>query len=110
MTTTTSFGTLTDHATGLAIRPATAAEWRFSAAEVACGNDTGAWELEGRAVFTEGGPRAEVDDDDIRELEAEAGTAGDGDQVSLCREALDGDSAARLCCATVILDHRMQAA
>jgi hypothetical protein len=45
-------GTLTDYATGESIRPATAGEHAQSLAA----GETGAFELDGRAVFVAGGP------------------------------------------------------
>jgi hypothetical protein len=46
---------------------------------------------------------AEVGDDEIRELRAEAGEAGDLAQVAICDLALCGDDAARAECVRVIL-------
>jgi hypothetical protein len=52
MSETTDYGTLTDYVTGEQIRPATAAEHARSLAA----GETGAFELDGRAVFVAGGP------------------------------------------------------
>lgn len=109
MTITTAFGTVTDYKTGDPVRPATAAEWRRTADAVASGQYTGAFALDGRAVFVDGGPEAGVSDDDIRELEQEAGSAGDLEMASLCRKALDeDDDEARGECVQVILDTRAE--
>jgi hypothetical protein len=115
MTATTSYGTLTDYATGEQIRPATAEEWRSTADAISFGTEQGIWEDEnGRAVWVDGGPQAEVSDDDIRELRGEAAQAGDEAQASLCSIALGEDDgfatreAARAECDRVILDSRMQ--
>ena len=108
------FGTLTDYNSSLPIRPASAEEWRFTALTVngdAAGSETGAFEDEnGRAVWVEGGPEVEVSDQDIRDLEQEAGQAGDCEQAGLCRAALGGDEGARAECVRVILDNRMEMA
>lgn len=68
----TSYGTVTDYSTGAAIRPATAAEWRQTAGKLASGESdsyTGAWnDSDGLAVWVDGGPDAEVSDEDIRKL------------------------------------------
>jgi hypothetical protein len=50
----------------------------------------------------------EVTDTNIADLEQEAANAGDSEQVTLCRKALDGDAAARAECARVILDTRTE--
>jgi hypothetical protein len=47
-----------------------------------------------------------IADSDIRDLQAEAGEAGDRAQVSLCRKALAGDAAARAECEAAILGAR----
>jgi hypothetical protein len=47
-----------------------------------------------------------VADSDIRDLQTEAGEAGDRAQVALCRKALAGDAAARAECEAVILEAR----
>jgi hypothetical protein len=47
-----------------------------------------------------------VTDSDIRDLQTEAGEAGDRAQVALCRKALAGDAAARRECEAVILEVR----
>jgi len=47
-----------------------------------------------------------VTDSDIRDLQTEAGEAGDREQVALCRAALTGDAAARRECEAVILEAR----
>jgi hypothetical protein len=119
--TTAIFGTLTDYATGTAIRPATAAEWRATADLVNNGTSaglSGAWEdQDGRSVWVDGGPECEVSDRDIAELEQEAGQAGDGAQVDLCRKAAEkdeygnvADEDARAECIRVILDNRVNMA
>lgn len=51
-----------------------------------------------------------IDDDDIRQLRDEAGTAGDLAQVRLCDAALDGDGHAWQECEEVIGYTRMRAA
>ena len=111
MNATAIFGTLTDYTTSLPIRPASAEEWRLTALTVngdTAGSETGAFEDEnGRAVWVEGGPEVEVSDQDIRDLEQEAGQAGDCDQVDLCRSALAGDEGARAECVRVIIDNRL---
>jgi hypothetical protein len=48
-----------------------------------------------------------VTDGDIQALRAEAGSAGDLDQVALCDRALAGDVDARLVCIDVIVDAKM---
>lgn len=122
-TATGTFGTLTDYNSGLAIRPATAAEWRRTADLVngsMPGSYTGAWEDEnGRAVWVADGPEITVTENDILELEQEAATAGDAAQAALCRQVwtLDEDGNygadsrdARAECVRVILDSRLNAA
>jgi hypothetical protein len=111
MTTTTSYGTLTRHADGKPLGPATAAEWRKGADAIASGNAEGTFRDEsgtGEVVWVDGGPRAEVDDDDIRKLEAEAGQRGDLEQVDDCRTALSGGYMAREACVSVILGNRVE--
>jgi hypothetical protein len=114
MTTTTSYGVLTRHADGKFLGQATAAEWRKGADAIASGNAYGTFLDEDgtTVVYVDGGPRAEVDEDDIAELRDEAGRPGDTAQVILCEQALDlGDEnteAARAECVRVILDNRMQ--
>jgi hypothetical protein len=88
---TTAFGTLTDYKTGTVIRPATAAEWRKSADDVEV-TGRGIFDLDGRTVFVEGGPDAEVTDDDIRELAGEAAAAGDASMARCCEIALGADT------------------
>lgn len=112
--TTTSYGTLTRHIDGKALGQATAAEWRKGADAIASGNAYGTFlDDDGATVaYVDGGPRAEVDEDDIAGLRDEAGQAGDADQATLCDQALDlGDDnteAARAECTRVILDNRMR--
>lgn len=111
-----NFGTLTDYVSGHAMRPATAEEWRRTADVMATGKPdsfTGAWTgSDGRAVYVDGGPDAEVTVNDIRQLGLEAGQAGDGGQVALCEIALgdcdneDEQDTAWTECARVILDNR----
>jgi hypothetical protein len=114
MTGTAIFGTLTDYAAGTPIRPAMAHEWRTSADLVNDGTSaglSGAWEDgDGRCVWVDGGPEAEVSDRDIAELEQEAANAGDNEQVKLCAAALGGDEDARAECVRVILDNRVNMA
>jgi len=104
------YGILTDFWTGKPIRPATAAEWRQCAdALISRAAATGLFSLAGRDVFVEGGPVAEVSDDNIRTLRVKAGAAGDYDQVELCSRAInDADGDARGECARVILDNRQE--
>jgi len=47
-----------------------------------------------------------VTDEQIADLQTEAGEAGDRAQVTLCRKALAGDAAARRECVAVILEAR----
>ena len=47
-----------------------------------------------------------VTDEQIADLQTEAGEAGDRAQVALCRKALAGDAAARAECEAVILEAR----
>ncbi len=85
------FGTLTDYETGEQIRPATAAEWRKTADLVNDGTSagaTGAFDLDGRAVWVEGGPAAEAAFYSIRDLRDEAGQAGDMEMARICDIAL----------------------
>jgi hypothetical protein len=60
MSESTGYGTLTDYATGEAIRPATEQEWRATMDKLASGESdsyTGAWlDADGRAVYVDGGP------------------------------------------------------
>lgn len=49
---------------------------------------------------------SDVSDDDIRQLQVEAGFAGDTEQVDLCEQALEGDNVARVECVRVIRDMR----
>jgi hypothetical protein len=118
-----NWGTLTDYATGAAVRPATAQEWRRTADKLASRQSdsyTGAWDEDGQAVWVDGGPDAEVSREDMRQLRDEAGSAGDSEQVALCNAALgetDEDEqhqpdpdAAWIECASVILDTRMRVA
>jgi hypothetical protein len=107
---TTSFGTLADYATGDFIRKATPAEWRKSADQVNSGNETGAFDLDGKSVFVNGGPEAEIGDPSIWALRDEAASAGDDAQVSLCELAIDGNEDAFAKCVSVILDNRMEMA
>lgn len=51
-----------------------------------------------------------VTDEDIAALEQEAASAGDAEQVTLCRAALDGRPTARAECARVILSYRLEQA
>lgn len=51
---------------------------------------------------------AEITDEQIRALRAEAGAAGDAAQVAICNRALDGSDAARMTCARVIRDAEAQ--
>lgn len=67
-----NFGTVTDYQTGQPIRPATAGEWRRTADTVndnpGPGNYTGAWtDADGRTVYVDGGPEAEVSEQDVSE-------------------------------------------
>jgi len=107
---TGDFGTLTDYATGEAIRAATAAEWRRTADAIASGTPQGTFDLDGRAVWVEFGPDPEVGFYDIAALRDEAGQAGDMGQVRICNTALDeeagGYDEARAECVRVILDNR----
>jgi hypothetical protein len=49
-----------------------------------------------------------VSDATIRQLRSEAVEAGDGPQVRLCDQALDGDAEARIECATAVLAARQE--
>lgn len=51
---------------------------------------------------------AEITDEQISALRAEAGVAGDESQVVICDRALDGDDHARTECARVIADATAQ--
>lgn len=113
-----SFGQLTAYATGHCIRPATAAEWRKTAERVSIHNvHQGFWrDDDGRVVYVDGGPEANITNDDIRALRGEAAAAGDLAQVALCDRALEFADADELVtaddyawedCARVILDSRM---
>jgi len=114
-----SYGIVTDYWTGEQIRPATAQEWRRTA-DLVSGADmnkpggyTGAWDDDGRAVWVDGGPVAEISADDVRALLAEAGSAGDGKMAALCERALIDDGSqesyeAGRECARVILDNRQE--
>ena len=50
-----------------------------------------------------------ITDSQIEALEIEAGSAGDDEQVTICRAALDGDAGARAECERVILEARARA-
>jgi len=50
----------------------------------------------------------ELADEQIRDLQREAGEAGDLAQVAICDRALEGDEAARAECARVIRAARAQ--
>lgn len=108
-----NWGTLTDYAKGNAVRPATAAEWRQGADKVNSGDSdayAGVFFVDGdRDVYVDGGPDAEVRDEDISDLRDEADAAGDEAQSALCVRALDGDEDARAECVRVILDNRVRA-
>lgn len=109
------FGIITDYATGQAIRPASPAEWRRTSDMITAGTVPGAYtgafeDWDGRTVYVEGGPEAEVGEGDLRDLAAEAAGFGDEAAVKLCDEALGGDDRAFFECARVILDSRMRAA
>ena len=59
MNETTTYGTVTDYATGEAIRPATAAEWQQSADAARRNPFTGTFTGEdGTAVYVDGGPES----------------------------------------------------
>jgi hypothetical protein len=136
---TSAFGILTDYTKGTAIRAATAAEWRETAAVVNSGDNdayAGVFFLAGTDldVYVDGGPDAEVCDRDIEELWEEADAAGDLEMARVCERALgtlDEDAAgdggdpdpaataqaramtqdeARGECVRVILDSRAEAA
>jgi hypothetical protein len=44
----------------------------------------------------------EITDEQIRELSAEAGQAGDQKMAGICEAALEGDSTARVVCEVII--------
>ena len=112
------YGTVTDYQTGAPLRPATLKEWRRSADKLngrESDSYTRAWNLDGTAVYVDGGPEAEVTREDIRELRDEAGSAGDDEQVRYCTAALGEDEPnpldpdiAWIECAQVILGTRQE--
>jgi hypothetical protein len=121
--TTAIFGTLTDYASGTAIRPATAAEWRKTAEAYhggGAGDYTGAFDLDGRAVYVDGGPDMHPHRDAIIALCGEAAEAGNDAQVLLCDTALVVNAGYQATaaeanaawgeCVRVILDNRANAA
>jgi hypothetical protein len=117
----TTFGIVTDYTAGTPIRPATAAEWRKTADAVSIDRVyQGIWQDEdGRSVYVDGGPDAEVTDNDIRALGDEAAAHGDYAQANLCEQALEfadtdklvyTDDDAHDKCVRVILDYRANVA
>lgn len=120
--TTGTFGILTDYATGELIRPATGGEWRKTADAYhggGAGGYTGAFDLDGRAVYVDGGPDMHPHRDAIVALRGEAAAAGDDARVLLCDTALAVNAGYQATgaeidaawgeCVRVILDNRATA-
>ena len=114
----TSFGTVTDYRTGTPVRPATAAEWRRSAGASHASPWNGVFDLEGQAVWVDGGPDMNPHRDAVVALLDEASRAGDTKMARIAETALgvhgqsrDGEiDEAWGECVRVILDNRANGA